>query len=317
MEQSAVWSTSRYSSLHLFTYIELTCLWYFNLSFRKKLKTNLFHYSFLLSLYSPRLPETDLSGIDQASLFHLTHVSLSFTLTLFMPIIFYLTYKCLWINSLNLFNFLRHNKSPPLHSVSLVHLISLWSHILVFVILFYFYGANVNVNVYDEVVISKLYVVYSWLIVDSPGKPGTPVIEDVDKDYVSLSWTKPVSDGGDKVSGYVVEVREKGANKWKPLNEKTPCKDTKFTGKRLHDCLVCLRIGAIIVITDLWTLESLKHDFVWSRVLFLYALNVLHLCEYAVNVMFALCKVVKDTCIYIWPWDDSSAIRKKNPKQQQ
>jgi len=46
---------------------------------------------------------------------------------------------------------------------------------------------------------------------------------------VTLSWTKPKNDGGDKIRGYVVEVREKGS-KWKPLNEKSPCKDTKFTG---------------------------------------------------------------------------------------
>lgn len=72
----------------------------------------------------------------------------------------------------------------------------------------------------------------SWFpFADTPGKPGTPVIEDVDKDSVTLSWTKPVNDGGDKVNGYVVEAREKGSNKWKPLNEKTPCRDTKFTGK--------------------------------------------------------------------------------------
>ena len=66
---------------------------------------------------------------------------------------------------------------------------------------------------------------------DAPGKPGTPVIEDVDQDSVTLSWTKPRDDGGDKIKGYVVEVRETGTNKWRPLNEKAPCKDLRFTGK--------------------------------------------------------------------------------------
>jgi titin len=65
-------------------------------------------------------------------------------------------------------------------------------------------------------------------------KPGTPVVEDVDQDSVTLSWTRPKEDGGNKVKGYVVEVREKGTNKWKPLNEKVPCKDTKFTGTSLE-----------------------------------------------------------------------------------
>jgi len=65
---------------------------------------------------------------------------------------------------------------------------------------------------------------------DTPGKTGTPTIEDVDEDSVKLSWTPPKSDGGDKVKGYVIEAKEKGSNKWKPLNAKSPCKDTKFTG---------------------------------------------------------------------------------------
>ena len=46
-----------------------------------------------------------------------------------------------------------------------------------------------------------------------------------------LSWDKPRDDGGDKVKGYVVEVREKGSSKWKPLNDRFPCKLTKFTGQ--------------------------------------------------------------------------------------
>ena len=71
---------------------------------------------------------------------------------------------------------------------------------------------------------------------DTPGKTGTPLIEDVDEDSVTMSWTKPRDDGGDKVQSYVVEVREKGTNKWKPLNEKSPCRDTKFTGKIYRRC---------------------------------------------------------------------------------
>jgi len=68
---------------------------------------------------------------------------------------------------------------------------------------------------------------------DPPGKPGTPVVDDVDEDSVTLSWTKPKDDGGDKIKGYVVEVKEKGSDKWTPLNAKTPCKDTKFTAQGL------------------------------------------------------------------------------------
>jgi len=69
------------------------------------------------------------------------------------------------------------------------------------------------------------------LVPDKPGKTGTPTIEDVDEDSVKLSWTPPKTDGGDKVKGYVIEAKEKGSNKWKPLNAKSPCKDTHFTGR--------------------------------------------------------------------------------------
>ena len=68
------------------------------------------------------------------------------------------------------------------------------------------------------------------LVADKPGKTGAPTIEDVDEDSVKLSWTPPKTDGGDKIKGYVIEAKEKGSNKWKPLNPKSPCKDTQFTG---------------------------------------------------------------------------------------
>ena len=65
---------------------------------------------------------------------------------------------------------------------------------------------------------------------DPPGKPGAPKVEDVDEDSVSLSWAKPLEDGGDRVSGYVVEVCEKGTGQWKPVNARNPCRDNKYTG---------------------------------------------------------------------------------------
>jgi len=42
---------------------------------------------------------TDISGIDLASLFQLTHISLSFTLIYFIVPIFIWFYLCLWISS--------------------------------------------------------------------------------------------------------------------------------------------------------------------------------------------------------------------------
>ena len=69
------------------------------------------------------------------------------------------------------------------------------------------------------------------LFIDAPEAPGRPKVDDIEAESVSLSWTKPIKDGGGKVLGYVVEAKEKGSNVWKPLNEKHPCKDTNFVGE--------------------------------------------------------------------------------------
>ena len=65
--------------------------------------------------------------------------------------------------------------------------------------------------------------------VDTPDAPGKPEVEDVDGSSVTLAWSKPKNDGGDKVQGYVVEMKEKGTDKWKPVNPRAPCRDTTFT----------------------------------------------------------------------------------------
>ncbi|XP_013785867.1 twitchin-like, partial [Limulus polyphemus] len=44
---------------------------------------------------------------------------------------------------------------------------------------------------------------------DEPGKPGTPEIEDYDKDFVKLKWKPPTEDGGSPLTGYVVEKKDK------------------------------------------------------------------------------------------------------------
>jgi len=60
-----------------------------------------------------------------------------------------------------LFNFFRHYKSPPFRTVFCIHLIRYFSHILVFVISFYFNGANINVNVIINDNAAKL-IVYDY-----------------------------------------------------------------------------------------------------------------------------------------------------------
>ncbi|KAL3982100.1 Fibronectin type III domain family protein [Acanthocheilonema viteae] len=49
---------------------------------------------------------------------------------------------------------------------------------------------------------------------DEPGKPTTPEVTDWDADRVNLAWKPPDNDGGDPVSGYIIEKRKKHAKDW-------------------------------------------------------------------------------------------------------
>ena len=49
---------------------------------------------------------------------------------------------------------------------------------------------------------------------DAPGKPGRPEIVDVDKDKVEIKWTTPKDDGGNALSKYVIEKKEKDSSDW-------------------------------------------------------------------------------------------------------
>ncbi|XP_033116214.1 twitchin-like [Anneissia japonica] len=61
-----------------------------------------------------------------------------------------------------------------------------------------------------------------------PGKPGTPQIGQVTQTTVELNWTKPVSDGGSRITGYVVELKPDDSSDWVKAN-KYPVKDCHFT----------------------------------------------------------------------------------------
>ncbi|MCP9266046.1 Twitchin [Dirofilaria immitis] len=49
---------------------------------------------------------------------------------------------------------------------------------------------------------------------DEPGKPTTPEIIDWDIDRVNLAWKPPANDGGDPITGYIIEKRKKHTKDW-------------------------------------------------------------------------------------------------------
>ncbi|XP_014665457.1 PREDICTED: twitchin-like isoform X3 [Priapulus caudatus] len=61
---------------------------------------------------------------------------------------------------------------------------------------------------------------------DPPGQPGSPTIEDYDSDMVELAWTRPASDGGEKLDGFIVECRELGDKDWHTATP-VPVKETR------------------------------------------------------------------------------------------
>ena len=82
------------------------------------------------------------------------------------------------------------------------------------------------------------------ILVDKPGKPGVPQISSVSPTSVTLNWTRPDSDGGCPVDGYVVEYRAEGAFKWLSATPE-PAPNTSFTVKSLvEDTVYEFRVAA-------------------------------------------------------------------------
>ncbi|PSN48991.1 hypothetical protein C0J52_03867 [Blattella germanica] len=52
-----------------------------------------------------------------------------------------------------------------------------------------------------------------------PSPPGTPTIVKVGRSYVDLKWEPPASDGGSRITGYIIEKREVGVASWIKCNE--------------------------------------------------------------------------------------------------
>ncbi|CAG5133824.1 unnamed protein product, partial [Candidula unifasciata] len=68
----------------------------------------------------------------------------------------------------------------------------------------------------------------------TPESPVQVAVDDVDEASVTLKWSKPKSDGGKKLDGYVIEYKEPSSNRWKTYNE-VPLKETMATVKGLEN----------------------------------------------------------------------------------
>lgn len=69
---------------------------------------------------------------------------------------------------------------------------------------------------------------------DPPSPPGKPEATPVSEDSIQLEWEKPKSDGGSRISGYLIEKREVGSDTWQKVNQPDkPCLTNEFTVKNL------------------------------------------------------------------------------------
>ncbi|CAM4765861.1 unnamed protein product [Rotaria magnacalcarata] len=69
---------------------------------------------------------------------------------------------------------------------------------------------------------------------DPPDAPDTPEIADYNSNYIKLKWEKPKKDGGNPVTGYNIEMREKGRNNWTPCNT-IPVRGKEYTASNLRE----------------------------------------------------------------------------------
>lgn len=68
----------------------------------------------------------------------------------------------------------------------------------------------------------------------TPGLPANLKVKDIGKDFVSVEWSPPKSDGGLKITGYHLLAQEEGSDEWKEVAKVGPL-DTSFTFKNLSD----------------------------------------------------------------------------------
>jgi hypothetical protein len=67
---------------------------------------------------------------------------------------------------------------------------------------------------------------------DPPSSPSQPGVVDSGYDFIKINWKKPDNDGGNPITGYMVEMKSKSSSDWIPCNS-FPTKATEYTASGL------------------------------------------------------------------------------------
>ena len=73
-------------------------------------------------------------------------------------------------------------------------------------------------------------------MLDPPGAPSAPEVTDSGNDFIRIQWKKPDNDGGNPISGYMVEAKESNSADWVPCNS-FPTKATEFSANNVREGL--------------------------------------------------------------------------------
>lgn len=86
-------------------------------------------------------------------------------------------------------------------------------------------------------------VIYAREPYDTPSAPGKPEAIETSEEAIVLQWTRPLSDGGAPIHGYVIEKREVGTKEWTKaafgVVPETKHRVTGLTPKKAYEFRVC------------------------------------------------------------------------------
>lgn len=89
-----------------------------------------------------------------------------------------------------------------------------------------------------------MFISLQHIFLAPPGPPGIPHSVETNTDSITLSWTKPRSDGGSPITGYVLEKRKIGDDKWtRATNVTIPGLTYRVTGLQ-ENCEYEFRVAA-------------------------------------------------------------------------